>query len=402
MPTKKSPDNWELEIYPLNHDMKKSWFIQLEYTDPHTGTTIRKQYRNGINYYKTFSERMREAKDAITALNVKLSGGWDPITDSVQSRSAQTTFDQMPFNQALDVAMLSKQNSLSSKSYQDIAGVVKFAKESAIRIKLNDMPIGETKKRHIKMLLDQIGKDRQRAYNNEGKGKKWTGNSYNKYRGFLSIIFTELEDLEAVEFNPCAKISVKKEIVTNVHRHATDIETEKIRNHLAKKNRYFLTYLITEYMTGIRPKELFGLRIKDIDWLNQTFDVQATDEGSKTDTFRKVPIPNALLPHLEILNLSSARQTDFIFSEGFKPGHIYKNRKYATVLWKKFIKDELGIDVTLYSFKGKGGEAKRKAGIDEDAVSSGYGHATKNMSRIYLHGEADRINKQIIENTPAF
>lgn len=216
------------------------------------------------------------------------------------------------------------------------------------------------------------------------------------------MIFTELEDYEAVEFNPCLRINNKPEINTNLHRHASEKEKELIKAFLLNKNPNFYTYLATEYLTGIRPKELFGLQVCDIDWINQCFDVKPTDGKSKTKKARKVPIPNSHLEHLESLNLEFAQPNDYIFSDNFKPGPERKRRDMATKLWKKLIKDEVGINVSLYSFKGKGGDDKRNAGVDAGAVSSGFGHSSMNMTMRYLHGEQDRINKDIIEKTPKF
>ncbi len=68
--------------------------------------------------------------------------------------------------------------------------------------------------------------DRQDAYDKEGKGKIFTPNSYNKYKAYLSAFFDELEEWEAVEYNPCEKIKDRDAIETGVHRHATDKELE--------------------------------------------------------------------------------------------------------------------------------------------------------------------------------
>lgn len=425
MPTKKKPENWELKIYPEDHDMNKSWFIQLEYIDPQTGELCRKQYRNGINYYKVKSERLNEAKSLVNALKLKLQGGWNPITNTVYKPTATTNFEELPLNQALNVGLTGKQDSLAEKSYKDISGVVRFFQTAAVKIGLDRLPVAQVRKKHIKLILDQVAKDRQHAYkvkwelrysrllrktgSNQGeaaalagKMQQWTGNSYNKYKEYVSGIFTELEDLEAVEFNPCHNITKKPEITTNIHRHASEREEVLIKQKLLDYNPYFFIYLATEHGTGIRPKELLGLQGANYDRINQCFDVEYTIDGSKTRTFRKVPIPDTLMTYLEKIPLDKVKPTDYIFSTDFRPGPIRINRKVVTDLWRVLIKEGLGINITLYSFKGKGGEEKRRAGIDLFSVGSGWGHGHVNMSKLYLHGEQDRINEEIRTKTPAF
>lgn len=396
--------NWTLAAYPKNLDISKSWLVQLSYTDPDTGEKFRDQYRNGINYFKTKSDRIREIKGLMGALQSKLKDGWNPI-GMPEPAPTETDPTKMTFNEALDFALTSKVPSLVDKSETDIGGVKDFAKAAAIKLGLDKMPVIETRKRHIKQILVQIGHDRQQAYNKEKRAvkRKWTGNSYNKYKSFLSLLFSELEEYEAVEFNPCTKISDQRTIKTNIHRHATEKEKTIIQEHLKDNYPLFFRYLAFEYMTGLRPLELFRLRIDSIDYLNQMF-VLEYNEG-KTKQTRFVPIPNALLKYLDTMNLQKYPTGYYLFSHGFRVGMVCKGVSrcdYATRYWKKVVKDELGINVSLYSFKGLGGEAKRKAGIGFDAVSSQYGHASGSMTQRYLHGEQDRINREIIEKTPDF
>ncbi len=119
MSSQKKPDYYELTIYPKNRDISKPWYVELNYTDPATNESCRKQYRNGINYYKILSDRTREAKALITALELKLSTGWNPITNSIPANDSASSLSDMPFNQALDYALASKKMNLEPKSYAD-------------------------------------------------------------------------------------------------------------------------------------------------------------------------------------------------------------------------------------------------------------------------------------------
>lgn len=402
-----STENYSFELYPEDRDISKKWFVALKFTDPQTLESCRKQYRGKINSRKNKTARLKEAHDLIEALKAELKEGWNPITGKVESNE-DNEFAEMPFSSALDFALKSKKPTLAPKSYGDISGVVEFAKSAAIKCRIHLAPIIEIRRKHIKMLLNQIGEDRQAVYDKAPKGtkyykKKFTGNSYNKYKGYLGIIFSELLEYEAVEFNPCDKLNNKVGISTDIHRHATAKEEAAIKAFLSENHPDFYTYLAFEYLTGIRPKELFGLQIKEIDWFNQCLHLKAEDGKTKTKKARMVPIPNALLPYLEKMKLSDYDPEWYVFSDNFLPGEKRKNRAdYATKFWKKVVIDGLGINVSLYSFKGLGGEAKREAGIAAIDVSNQYGHSSMGMTMKYLRGEQDRINKDIIERTPEF
>lgn len=417
------------KLYNYDGDLKKEWYAGFRHTDPATGIRKPFQIRLGINFHKDISGRTLEGAAVVKLTTDALNAGWNPHAEDIKdfilrSTHATTHITQMPLNAALDYAYNSKLSTLAKKSKSDIGGVKEFAKQAAVKLSIHAMPIIEVERQHIKMLLEQIGKDRQQAYiadraaryskllkkykdprianEKAGSVKQWTGNSYNKYRQFLQILFTELEEYNAIKFNPCLKIAAKPEIKTNIYRHATEKEERLIKGTLRREKPNFFIYLAFEYLTGIRPKELFGIQVCEIDWFNQCIDIQATDGKSKTRSARKVPIPNALLPYLESMELEKAQPNDYIFSTDFKYGPLRKKRDYATKWWKKLVIDGLGLAVKLYSFKGKGGEAKRKAGIEAGTVSGQFGHANMNMTKIYLHGEQDRMNQEIREKTPNF
>lgn len=393
--------------------IKKEWFVHFSYTCP--DCDIRKSYqvRLGINRFKTSPERRAESKQIISLLHDALYSGWNPhhesIVDNVRRvhQEAQQSgevgieddLSKMPFNDALDFVLERKKPTLALKSVSSFKGVKEFAKSAAIVIGINRMPIGDTKRRHIKILLDQMARERQLAYDRKGNGQKFTGNSYNKYRELLQIFFSDLLEFDAVEYNPCEKIRSRTEIKTNIHRHATEREVTLIKEKLsAPKHRPFYIFLDAIYLTGMRPKELMELKVADIDIPNNC--IRLSEHISKTKRARVVPIPNVFVKYLLEMRLDMSKASDYIFSTYFRPGPCKKKRDYATKHWKKLIKDELGLNVSLYSFKGLGGDARRNAGIDFQSVQSQFGHASGAMTMRYLHSEQDRINKQLIEITP--
>lgn len=394
-------------LYNYKGDMKKEWYVGFRHTCPQSGVRKGFQIRAGINYATTASQRTTEGNALAKLLNTALQEGWNPHHEDLKSfllrdQAPEKAIEQMPVVQALDFAFSKKR--LAKKSNSCIGGVKDFAKEAAFALGIAQLPICEFRRKHAKALLEQIEKDRNKFYattdNKRFRGLKFTGNTYNKYKGYFQMLFSELVEYEAIDFNPFDRLKGRPAIKTNPHRHATVKEVEKIKKHLKENQPYFFIYLLAEYHTGIRPKELFSLQVKDFDRLNQCFHVRPIEDGSKTRIARMVPIPNAFMQYLFTLQLDKYPPDYYIFSTYFQPGAIRKKRDYATKLWYKAVKEELRINVSLYSFKGLGGEDKRAAGIDAVAVQKQFGHTKMSTTMIYLHREQDRINQMIKEHSP--
>ncbi len=357
------------KLYDCKGDLaKNNWFVGFRFTDPKTGNRKPVQIRGGINWIHIKAERYAEAKLLCHVIETSLKDGWNPCDQSFQDylqrgcgtepTSNITDFSRLQFCAALDWALEQRRPSLARKSKLDYGYVVTFAKASAEMLQFAHLPIHTIKRKHVKLLLNKMAEQRQVVYDAEGEGKKFSGNSYNKYKRVLSVLFTELLEYEALEYNPCSGISKRVEIGTNVHRHATAKEDAIIKKHLRENCRRLYRFLAFEELTGLRPKEISGVQIRDIDWFNQCINVRAEDEKTKTREARKVPIPNALMKIVEEMNLKALSSNFYLFSRELQPGPDRVHRNRVTDLWRVEVKEKLGLDVTMYSFKGLGGEKK--------------------------------------------
>lgn len=400
----------EPKLHDCGGDLKKEWYVSFRFTNPDTGERKPFPLRMGINYLKTKQERYDEAAAVISLLKDALRGGWNPYFEDIkvflqrrteEDDSIDMDYTMLPFYSALKIGFNARCKAVKQKSASGYKTAYEFALKAAKKIPgFYNMAISKVKRRHIKLLLSQMRADRQAEYDAEGKGKKFTGNNYNKYKRGLSAIFAELVELDALEYNPCEKIKKITEVKTNIHRHATPEEEKEIKQYLKQVKPKFFVFLATETLTGMRPSEILGLRIKDYDKFNQSFIEHETN--SKTNIARLVPIPNTLLKYLEMLQLEKYDPEYYIFSEDFEPGPVLWHRNRVTEVWKELIKEELGINVTMYSFKGLGGERKRQAKMSHESVQKSMGHTSAKTTDIYLLSEDERRRQEIIEKTPDF
>jgi integrase len=413
----------ELKIYGNNLDQE--WFVGFSFFCPIRQKEKRVQVRLGINYHTTIKARITEAEKVKDLVLTYLKEGWNPWECPIkeymkikrgkilkaQAEEAQKKIGDpryLTFNDAMDWAY--KKKDLKKDTRPGMESVLRFIKQAAIEIGIDAMPIKEVNRFFVCELLDKMRANRQVFYesseNKKYKGKNITPNLYNYYKHTVSALFFEYENRGIIEYNPCHKIAKKEAIDFGVHRHPTEKEISIIKAELPKRHAELYSLLRFEYVSGMRPDEILDVKFEMVNYLNSCIDVSDAlynDEGeliSKTPGYRRVAIPHYLLEWIRERSVGH-EPTDFLFSWRLRPGDKRITRKWISTLWKIIVIDGLGINVSFYSFKGAGGDAKRKAGIDLDAVAAGYGHTGTNMAKsVYLSGEGERLEKQIIEKAP--
>jgi hypothetical protein len=102
--------------------------------------------------------------------------------------------------EALQLAFV--KGEFQTKTRENIKSVLKYVERAAILCRLDFVPVNEIKPSHILALLEQCGKIKDR----------WSANSYNAYTRYISLLFSQLLQHQAVEFNPVRGIKKKKTI----------------------------------------------------------------------------------------------------------------------------------------------------------------------------------------------
>jgi len=369
---------------PLPQDLNKEWCVII------TDGKLRKKITNQINRIHSYKDRLASLKALHSVVLEQIEDGWNPFNNTYTTEESSS----MRFADGLKFALEKKKKTLSRKSFLDYEKVMLFAIGSAPALSIDLLKISEVKKRHIKLLLDQIATDREAVTN-----KPFTGNSYNKYKRYLSALFQELVEYETIEHNPCRDIREQKEIVTGLHRHATPREKERIKAHLIANYPQLYRFLLFVYYLGMREEEILALKAEHYDAFNQQLVLPPSNV--KDREYREVVLPNVFMPDIHAMQIEEMEDDYYLFSKGLLPGPTRLHRNRVTEAWRK-VKEELGINVTLYSFKGLGGEAKIRSGIRKSAIGGQWGHNQMSTTDIYLHGEKQRGKDEIQEKTEAF
>ena len=405
----------EPQLY--GEDISKPWFVGFEITNTLTGKTARPQFRGGINYYHDPFDRIRAGKELVKTWKEKLKAGWNPwsVVEPAEAPSDIEDLDGITFNKALDFSLAKYK--AAPATIGAYTTCVTYIKKAATALKLGNIPASDIKRRHIMFMLEYC------------TGKLgWSNAAHNKNLGFLHAVLEKLIKWEIIEYNPSGKIDELTVTETQKFVPLTEDEKKSLQEHLFVNHYPFFVYLMMIYHTGMRPKEVLALQIKDIDLAAQLITIlpDLQQENSKTKKIRKIPINKYLAPFLRELRLEDHPISHYIFGsplgpggnrgkgsatngakgasrqDYFLPSPTRIKRDTATKLWKKIVWEKLKIKKYQYAMKHTGGDDKILAGMDLDALKELYGHSSKFMTEKYTSKIKEVRRKHIMEHSPDF
>jgi integrase len=394
------------------------WFVWFRYREPNGKMKLFIK-KGGVNYQTLDKkERLAQLQALRKALLYKLEvQGWNPITNTYPLKSSEDLeieeLQRMGFNAALDFA-LSKCD-LAKKTKQGYSGTVNFFKDAAVALEIAFKPIVSIKRLHIKALLENIKESRS-----------WSNKAYNKNLGYIASVIDRLVQWEILEINPAHKIKPLKVDESEKYVSLSDDEKKKILEHLEKNHFRFFVYLMIVYHTGIRPKEILSLQIRDLNLEKSTIKIipERQRENAKNNKIRIVPLNQHLIELLDKLDLKTSPKEYYIFGspfesgmgnkgstktgrgslhpDYFKPSPTPIKRDTVTKLWNRLVIKGLGIEKYQYALKHTGADDKILAGINIDSLRELYGHSSKFMTEKYARKIKEVYRKEIIELSPKF
>jgi integrase len=162
--------------------------------------------------------------------------------------------------------------------------------------------------------------------------------SKNTYKSAIKEIFELAVDDGVILNNPAINIKLPNDTKDNIEY----FTKEEVNKLLENATGVIKPYLLIAFNTGMRPEEILGLQFKDIK--DGYIDIKRVKTKGRIDTpktknsFRKVPIPNYILPEIEKLK----GKTFYLFGDRSDASHL----RYQ---WKKVLKDSNVRYRKLYS-----------------------------------------------------
>lgn len=388
-------------------------YVWFRYYDDTTGKMKLIIKKGGVNAKHLQKSKIKPSLNALKqAIIYKLTKqGWNPITNEYaidnplyKQQKELEEMQRMCFKEAIIFAYEKKLPDWSRKSRLDFAVTKKYIIRSAEKAGLIFTRIGDFRRVHCLTLLEQLTKDR-----------KLTPKGYNKYRTHLSSLLAKLEEYEIIEYNPVNKIKPKKVIKTIAYRPPSPTERALITENIKKLNYDYYRFISMIYGCALRPAEVAALRVKSIDIENQTILIYPQEKPlteapqeteSKTKFWRTIPIPDWLFNLLNEFNLKSLNPEWYLFSKTYKPGPARLGRNRPTTTWKEIVKDQLKLNVDLYSLKKLAGDDMVKIqiqyGLHNLLALPQYqmGHTSSKMTENYVSEHTSVINKFLKQKMP--
>lgn len=333
-----TPKNWKSNS---KANLKKIWRIYYYFRDPQ----FKNEYPHGklinikgMNGYKSLKERQAATEHLIKEeLYLLKVHGYNPISRLTNGPDIHIEHEinpETPICDAIEVARSKIQGAKSTLA--DLKVTCKAFNKSCRQIRYDAFRVGDIKRIHIKHILE-----------NQAKQNNYSNKRFNKIRSYIMMVFKELVQADAIDFNPIKDIPKKKETI-KLRETLSDDQVKKIKKHLKDRNYNFYRYMNIFFHSGCRSTELFNLKVKDVDINNQRFKVTVKKGRNYEEQWRAIN-KNAVRYWIEIIK--SAKPSDYVFSYRFSPGPTKISPRQVTGKWRKLVKKELGIEADFYSLK---------------------------------------------------
>lgn len=375
------PHDWRQTKASLN----KKWYVQYYFRDPN----FVKEYPSGkyvivkglVNQLCTLQKRREGIQilydEVIRQLTIE---GYNPILGKAvaPSRTESDITQDTPFISALKAV---KKNVVAGKyTLRDLEDVIKGVEKSAVKLRLDTLPISMVSRKHIKLILSDCGT---------------SGHKFNKFRTYLIILFNELLDMEATDQDPLSKIK-KRKTLKRVRLTLSAAERKKINDHLLNNHYTFWRFMHIFFHSGSRETEMMQVRFEDVNLKEQKFKIIVRKGKEWREEWRTVK--DIVMPLWEEI-MAEAKPGQYLFAKFLTPGDVAISSDQLAKRWRKYVKAPspkgLNVKADFYSLKHTNLDEIAELLSIKDA-SDAAGHSTVKVTKdFYLVNEKEREHKRL-------
>lgn len=378
----------ELKVNPANWDsskasIRKPWIIYYRFYDPAQMDRFPKgklRIIKGMNVFQSLAERQEAVKVLMDVeINELKNLGFNPIA---AKRSAPIDVPlpispETPFTEALYMSF-SKAN-YNSHTRSHIRSVLKYVAQAASLLHIDVLSIKEVKPSHLLLVLEQCGRLKSTC----------TNNTYNTYIKYLCILFSNILQYRAIEFNPARDL--KKKINTKIQRRIlTTIECNKIDQEFDTR---FWMFIHIFFHSGSRITEILRVRGEHVDLTRQRVKYLIL-KGQQYEwverTIKDIAVP------LWKMALKGSASADFVFSKGLKPGPKEIRAEQITRRWRTHVKKKLNINRDFYALKHlNSDQTSEQLGVNAASIHNSHRSISTTMTYAVneTQGQHERVRK---------
>jgi hypothetical protein len=199
----------ELKVHPRNWasskaSVKRPWYIHYRFYDPSIASEGKLRIIKGMNEFSKLHNRQNATRALIELeLNELKNLGFNPIKEThISPLSLESAISpECSFIHALNKAY--QKGMYVGRTLTDIKSVLKYIGQAAILLHIDNLPIREVRPSHLLLLLEQCSRSKA----------VWTNNTHNVYIKYLSILFSQILQYRAIDFNPARDLKKKKVVL---------------------------------------------------------------------------------------------------------------------------------------------------------------------------------------------
>lgn len=312
---------------------KKNIYVAYSVINPETDKLTVKRIK--LNYITNRTQRKQYAEELIKQINYKLACGFNPFIESAGHTLILLSAAVQDFlrnkRRELDT------HTISNATFDDYKQQLRYFKEFVN----TDLFIYKISKSVVNNFLDYLYID-----------KKVSACTRNHYLQTLRTFFNWCVNREYLKENPAALVKNAKQ--TEKFRAAIPADVlQKIFRYLNETDKHFLLACYLIYGCFIRPSELCKLKIKDINFKNQTIFI--SKEISKNRKNQVVTMPQNIADMILDLKIYTYPLEYYIVGKKFLPCENSITAKYLRYRWIRLRRKlNLSDKYQLYSLKDSG------------------------------------------------
>ena len=352
----------------LKEEAKQKWYVNYTYEGK------QKRITGDLNRIKDYREKEREAQILLESIKQDLANGYNPNNE--HEWVSQILKDNITLADAiLKFKAYHEKHSSRPKTIQTY-----LSKLNALSSFFPDILLSKiTTKTLQSFVQSKIDDD------------TYSQNSVKSAKRIFSTFFNVCIQLELIQTNPITGFDKKiksSKLTDDKHTPFNDDDLKTILEYLDKNDKYAAFFCRMIYFTCLRPAEIRGLKISNINLENRSITIPSNVKKVTTDDRDEIiEINDSFVPFLENLDLNKypvhyyiSGNTNNIVGEN-KVGENTPYNKLAAALKKLYLEGK-GYD--LYSFKHTSNIKKYKSGWTLAEIMKANRHSSITTTEIYL------------------
>jgi integrase len=354
----------------LKEMAKNVWYVSYTYE----GRQVK--VKANLNRFKDPVEKEREGQILLESVKQDLLNGYNPL--NTLDWIAQLVKDTTTLDQA--ISQFQKYHETHNSRPKTIGTYI--SKLNALSTYFPNVLVAEIMTKQLQKFIQSKIDD-----------NTYSQNSVKSAKRIFSTFFNVCIKLELVKTNPMAGFDKKirsQKITEEQHIPFSDADLKKILTYLDANDKYGAFFCRMIYYTCLRPSEIRGLRVGNIDIAKSTITIPSTVKKVTLDdsnSDEKLDINQSFLPILKKLNLQNYPAHYYL--TGNPVGIIGENRVGENTPYNKLVAalkklelDKKGYD--LYSFKHTSNIKKYRDGWTLSEIMKANRHANVSTTEIYL------------------